>query len=179
MAVVAGGHGRHGSGDARFVLPLQRGDEARECRLIECHGRGMRLRQQGLCDIGIEMLGTPELMARVVLGLQGLQAFDQLVLRAPVFGPHQLEGDQVGFEDVFGRRQHVGHQVLALHDALVHGPVDLQFVQHAQRPAAIHDHAQRKDGDQQGQPARQFDLAKQLHVRTPSVVRTMPSMPLA
>ena len=86
-------------------------------------------------------VADPELVADVVLAPQRLAALDQVRHRRRVGGSLELQDEQVRLDDVLGRRQDVGDDVLALDDPLVDGAVHLDRVDHADR-----EHRERREG---------------------------------
>ena len=117
-----------GDRDAREVAPALEGAQLQHERLHLGRGRRAILRQRPA-------------------------AVDELGDRRRVGRAFHLQHEQVGLDDVFGRRQDVRDHVLALHDPLVDRPVDLDRVQHAER-----DGGERREGDDE-------DAQKKSHLR--------------
>ncbi len=135
---------RHCGRACFVILSLNRGDEFLECGRVERRRRHMRLLQENIAELVFQSFLQPEFVARIVFALQCLEAFNQGILLRCVGGAGDLQRDQVGFDDVLGRRQYVGDQILALNDALIDRAVDLEFVERLERPRAVYRKTKRK-----------------------------------
>ena len=128
---------RHNTCDRCAVLSSYRRDELVEGEFVEVESRAMCLVEEVVCKLPIEALLLPEIVTGVVFALECLQAGDQAFLFALVGARRKLISHEIGLDNVRRRREDVGHQILALDDAMIDGAVDFQFIQCVERPNAV------------------------------------------
>ena len=113
-------------GGAGPVAGKEGGNELPVAQVEEGEGGLVGLADHQILHGAIGEVAEPDLVTDEVFGLEGISFFDKsLEVVGAVFAEH-LEGDEVGFDDVFRGREDIGDEVFALDDLEIDGAVDAE-----------------------------------------------------
>jgi hypothetical protein len=114
-------------GQCDLIRGREMGQKTARQQAEELFCRAVRGIQELLADGRCQRLGQPEGVASLVFLLQIGQTSEQRPTLRRLLGVGELEGHQIRLDDVVGRRQDVGDQILAAHDVAVDRAIDFDL----------------------------------------------------